>query len=486
MDEESTIEEVSKFSHTHEYSLSIKRVTWLTMAIIIIMAILYPITSFPPHFESYFSVMYFHSIGVGIAALAVYLVISSFNLQKHEPPLDFPLHYRAFAAVIFATIGGILYLNPTINTYIEDIPLGLFVVAFIIIGDVGGALFLELFTLPRKIAGVYPEKGNYILRIFPLTSKDLSAYRHMSATYWLTLAAVGSAFIAGLIGFVNLWMRIFGLSFFKGYASMLGLDLAGFLDATLDPHSHEMALAIMAAVIALTAKQFSKSKSDDVKRSVIEIGLWVSFIGVIAMTIVFLAIAFANYEPPTFFQSGPQGINGIAGDDVIMSIIALGSLIAIIPLALSKMLNGKSSWRDSIRISLLGTWVVAYVVNILQAFYIEMNESLFSTVLSANDEIFGNIQPMYGVFVLTTISIILLISDYYQITGIWRRFIGWLMGIGLIISLIGASLWVFINPAIGPYFWIYFIGLLIIGISAAATVCSVRGISITKVSRSEI
>jgi len=115
-----------------------------------------------------------------------------------------------------------------------------------------------------------------------------------------------------------------------------------------------------------------------------------------------------------------------------------------------------------------------------------MNESLFTTVLSANDEIFGNIQPMYGVFVLTVISIILLIVDHYQITGIWRRFIGWLMGIGLIISFIGASLWVFINPVIGPYFWIYFIGLLIIGVSAVATVYSIKGTAIIKVSRSEI
>jgi hypothetical protein len=450
------------------------------------MAILYPIIGFPPNFENYFSVLYFHSIAVGIAALAVYLVISLFDLQKYEPLLDFPLHYRAFAAVIFAALGGILYLNPAINTYIEDIPLGLFIVAFILIGDVGGALFLELFILPRKIAGVYPEKGNYILRILPLTGKDLDAYRRMDPTYWLTLAAIGSAFIAGLIGFVNLWVRIFGLSFFKGYVSMLGLDLAGFLDATLDPHSHEIALAIMAGVIALTAKQFSKSDLDKIKKTAMNIGLWISFIGVIVMTVVFLAISFANYEPPTLFQGGPQGINGIAGDDACMAIIALGSMIMIIPLALSKMLDGRSSWRDSIRITILGAWIVAYIVNILQAFYIEMNESLFTMVLSANDEAFSNIQPMYGIFVLTIISIVLLISDYYRVTGTWRKLIGWPMGIGLVLSFIGASLWVFMNPVIGPYFWIYFIGLLIMGLSMIATAFSVRSVGIVKISRSEV
>ena len=486
----SVIEEVSQVSHTQKYSLSIKRVTWITISIIVIMAVLYPFTSFPPHFENYFSIMYFHSIGVSIAALAVYLVISLFNLQKYEPPLDFPLHYRAFTAVIFAALGGLLYLNPMINTYIEDIPLGLFIVAFILIGDAGGALFVELFILPRKLMGVYPGKNNYcprcILKIFPLTRKELESYRHMDSTYWLTLAAVGSAFIAGLIGFVNLWIRIFGLSFFSGYAFKLGLDATGFLGATLDPHSHEIALAIMAGVIALTAKQFNISKLNDAKRYIINIGLWISFIGVVAMTIVFLAISFANYEPPTFFQSGPQGINGIAGDDACMSIIALGSMIIIIPLALTKMIDRRSSWKDPIRISILGSWVIAYIINIFQAFYIELNQSLYSTVLSANDEIFSIIQPLFGIFVLTAISIILLIADYYQIIGVWRRFIGWLMSIGLVIAFIGAFLWIFVNPIIGSSFWIYFIGLLIIGVSATATIYSVKNVKIIKTTRSEI
>jgi len=35
-----------------------------------------------------------------VAALAAYLLIDVFNLEAYEPPLDFPIRYRAFIAVI--------------------------------------------------------------------------------------------------------------------------------------------------------------------------------------------------------------------------------------------------------------------------------------------------------------------------------------------------------------------------------------------------
>ena len=61
-------------------------------------------------------------------------------------------------------------------------------------------------------------------------------------------------------------------------------------------------------------------------------------------------------------------MNGMAGDDTVMSITALGAMIALIPLALAK-LDGKSSWKDSVRLTILGTWVAAVVNSILEGFY---------------------------------------------------------------------------------------------------------------------
>jgi len=135
--------------------LSLKTLTWATVLITVVMAGLYAILGLPPGLDTYYGVLYFHSIGIGIAALATYLVISIFNLQKYEPPIDFPISYRAYAAVVFACVGGLLYLSPFLDASLPDIPLALYVVAFILIGDVGGALFVQLAILPRKQGRTY-------------------------------------------------------------------------------------------------------------------------------------------------------------------------------------------------------------------------------------------------------------------------------------------------------------------------------------------
>ena len=92
-----------------------------------------------PGLDTTNEVIFFHSIAIGIATIASYLVISIFELQKYEPPLDFPMSYRAFGAVIFAAVGGLLLLSPDLSNLLPDVPLGLFVVTFILIGVVGGA-----------------------------------------------------------------------------------------------------------------------------------------------------------------------------------------------------------------------------------------------------------------------------------------------------------------------------------------------------------
>lgn len=442
------------------------------------MAVLYAILGLPPSLDTYYAKMYFHSIGVGIAALATYLVISIFDLQKHEPPLDFPISYRAFAAVFFAAAGGFFYLSPVLDSWFPDIPLGLYVVAFILLGDVGGALYIQLMFLPRKLAGSYSSKETggvslqYFLRMFP-SRKDWDAYAKMGPAYWLAVIAVGSAFIAGLVGFVNLWVRIFGLSFFTNYATWLGLDVQGFLDATLDPHSHEMAVAIMAGVVALAAQRFGFLDLTKWKRNLARTGLWVSSIGVMAMTIVFLAVSFLNYSPPTLIPSGPEGINGIAGDDAVMSIIALGALITLVPLALTKF-KGKSSWKDSVRMALLGTWIVAFVINVIQAFFIELNEDMFSASLSTNDAVFSELQPMFGIFLLTTIALVLLAVDYYRVIDPLRRVVGWVAGMGTLIALIGGTLWVYLDPTSGAFYWSHILGVMVIGISAIVSSVVIR------------
>ncbi len=479
-------QEVGEVTYTHTYMLSLKTMTWATILVIVVMAGLYAFLGLPPGLDTYYAILYFHSIGIGIAALATYLVISMFDLQKHEPPIDFSISYRAFGAVLFAAVGGIFYLSPLLDAALPDIPLGLFVVAFILIGDVGGALFIQLLILPRKQARTYNPKvklTHYFLRMFP-TRKELQLYSKAGASYWLALLSVGSAFVAGLIGVVNLWVMIFGSSVFSGFVPLFG-DLGTFLGALTGSHSHEMGIAIMTGVVALAAQRFNVLDVKGLRRNIAMVGLWVTSIGIIAVSIVLVLEAVVAFSPPTVFPSGPGGVNGMAGDDTIMTITALGAMITLIPLALTK-LDGKSSWKDSVRLTLLGTWVAAVMNSVIEGFYIEFHQDVFGSTMTANHDVFRNVNPMFGIFTLAALATVLLAVDYYVAAGPLRRMIGWVAGVGLIVATLGSSMWAFSDPSVGGLaYWSYILGVLVVGVSAAMATRAVYVVKVTRVPRSE-
>ncbi len=465
------------------YKISLKTMTWATLAEVAVMALLFGFISFPPSFGTFQEAMYFHSIGIGLAALAVYLILDTFKLYQYEPPMDFPIAYRAFSAVLFGAAGGVVYLIPAIGTVLPGLGTGLFIVAFILLADVGGALFLELMLLPRKQAGTYKPKANYLMRMLPLTRADLAAYRDAGAGYWLAIAAVGSAFLAGLAGFAYLFVYIFGPGILTGWLSFVGVDAPTFLDMVKDPHSHEMALAIMAGVVAIVVVRFGLSETvSRVRRAVTQAGAWIAVVGVIAMTVVLMDVAAFNYSPPTLFMD-PLG-NGVAGDDMAMSIIGLGAMVALVPMIMSRRV-----WKDSVRLTVLGTWIAAVVLNVVEGFYIEFHEDIFSPGgnPTANDTVFASAQPVTAVFLLTALAVAMIIVDYYAVKGIARRLIGWTAAAGLVVVTAGMSLWTFVDPTTGgAFFWLYIAGVVVIGLSVLFAGVAIRPATVVRITRREV
>ncbi|HYM38645.1 MAG TPA: hypothetical protein VEY12_00675 [Thermoplasmata archaeon] len=483
-----TVDEIVATTHTHEYKVTFKSAVWGTLLATVLMAALYAVFGLPPGFDSYYAIMFFHSIGIGIAAMAVFMVIVAFDLRKYEPGLDMPLYYRALSAVLFGSIGGLLFLIPETQA-LRGLPMGFTFLGLLMIADAGGALFIELLLMPRKKAGVYamnyelrpvPTQMGYLSRMLPLRKEDRAAYRRMPMSYWLVLFSVASAFIAGILGFVNLWVMTFGPGIFSGYLSFMGPNY-DILGNTLDPHSHEMALAIMAGVIAIAAERFGVLRTSDVREKVAKLGLSISLAGVVGMTVVFLAIAFGNFSPPTLFAD-PTGTNGMAGDDAVMTIIAVGAMIALVPLALTKReADGQPSWRDPVRLSLLGTWVAAVVISVVAAFYIEFHEDVFQTTLLANDAVFGELQSLFGVFLLTAVSLILLAVDLYKVEGSSRRLVGWAAGLGISIGTAGAIAWAFIDPSTGGIpFAIHLVGIGLTGVAAVVSAVAIHAVPVPK------
>ncbi|HKM75017.1 MAG TPA: hypothetical protein VJZ32_01205 [Candidatus Bathyarchaeia archaeon] len=488
-----TIQELGAVTYTHTYMLSLKALTSATILIMVVMAGLYVFLGLPPGLDTYYQILYFHSVGIGIAALAVFLVISIFDVQRYEPPIDFPIAYRAFAAVIFAAVGGIFYLSPILDAAVPDIPLGLYVVAFILIGDVGGALLVQLLLLPRKQAGTYKPRmkefpprmwPQYVLRMVP-SRKEFSIYSKAGAAYWLVVLSVGSAFVAGLIGVVNLWIRIFGAGVFSGFVPQFG-DVGTFVGTLSGSHSHEMGIAIITGVVAMVAQRFKVLDLKGLRKNAAKVGLLVTSIGIVAISIVLVLEAVIAFAPPTLFQGGPGGVNGMAGDDTTMAITALGAMIVLIPLALTKI-DGKSSWKDSVRLALLGTWIAAVVNSVVEGFYIEFHEDIFGSTLATNHAVFSDVNPLFGIMTLLAVALVLLAVDYYEVGGILRRVTGWVAGVGIIVAILGASLYVFVDPSTGGLsYWLYILGMFVLGVSALAATRGIYTARISKISRTEI
>ena len=451
-------EELGVVTYVHKYLFSLRFLSSATLAIVAVMGGLYFLVGFPPAFDTYYEKMYFHAIGIGLAALAVYLVIHVFKLQRYEPPIDFPMVYRAFIAVVLGALGGLVYLNPSVSNSLADIGLLLFVIAFLLIADVGGALFIELFLLPRKLAQSYNEETtnlfDYIGRVLPVSKSDRGAYARVGIGYWLTLAAIGSAFVAGMLGFINLLLRAVGPSFFGGYMSWLGLDTQGFEDATLDPHSHMMALAIMAGVVGVAAVRFGVLNSESpLRRNLARVGGVISLIGVVGTTLVLGAVALLNFAPPTLFASA-DGVNGMAGDDAVMAVIGLGAMVILVAIVLDRRI-----WSNPLRLSILGTWLAAMILNVGQGFWIELHQDQFTASLAANDESFKVAQPMTGIFLLTTLALVLLLVDVYGVSGRARRIATWTAALGLVGALVGTTMWTFVDPSnSGISFGVYLAG----------------------------
>ncbi|MGZ6299166.1 MAG: hypothetical protein ACXWMN_01575, partial [Candidatus Limnocylindria bacterium] len=389
------------------------------------------------------------------------------------------IRYRAFIAVVFAALGGLLYLNRDVFAALPDLGLGLFLVAFLFIFDVGAAILVELIVLPRKQAGIYDGRSrtlvDYFGRLIPFTAADRAAYAGQRAGYWLAVASTASACVAMVIGFINLWVRAFGPSIFGGYIGWLGLDAAGFQDATLDPHSHMIALAIVAMTVAVVLVRFGVlDTTSRMRRTVARVGAGIAIVGVIGTSLILGAVAFLNFAPPTLFTNGPDGVNGIAGDDLVMTIVFLGAIIVA-----AAVISDPLQRRNGLRLTILGTWVASIAITVVEGIFIELHELQFGGSLAANDAAFASAHPMTGIFLMLVLSLGLLLVDFYGVPARLRRLEIGIAATGLIVAFVGTTLWTFVDPTTtGPAYGLYLVGIVasyLAVLVAGLAVRSVRG-----------
>ncbi|HYA10829.1 MAG TPA: hypothetical protein VEH10_04065 [Thermoplasmata archaeon] len=462
-----------------------KTYVWVTLLVIGVMSALYFVVglgsgaqgSLPPAFGFGASDLYFHSIAIGMAALGVYFVVLVFDLDRYEPAIDFPLCYRALTATVIGAVGAFFYLRPVFTQELAPIPLGLILLGLILLADVGGALLVQLYLLPGKLAGSYdPSQNRFGMIPRWSTLPSWKDFRKMDSTYWLTFTTVIAAFIAGVTGFVVFWMNYFvidiGVSpkFLGGYISWLG-GPQQVLGTTLGSHSHAIVMALLLGVAAVVAKRFNVLALAGWQRKVALVGLWVGITGVIALSVMFFLEAYTTVfpggVPPALFASNPGGslqfysytaANGMASDDTTMLWASLGAMILIVPLLYTR-LNGRPAFRDPVRAAILGTWVLTFLATPVQGFYIEFHEATLHN--NPPDVVFGNLQ-YFALIGIPLVCMALLAVDLYQDKRSARTAAAAFAIFGTLIAVVSGYIYVYYTTATGsPAAWVFGFGLLL-------------------------
>ena len=154
----------------------------------------------------------------------------------------------------------------------------------------------------------------------------------------------------------------------------------------------------------------------------------------------------------------------------------------LIPLMLTSI-RSKPAWKDTLRMSILVTWILAYIATPVEGFFIEFNEATMSG--GATDVVFGN-QQYFALFGITMVTIAFLAVDFYQDRRGSRSMVATLGMLVTIFTVIAGYIYAYVDPGVvnadgtlagtTTWGWIYAGGLLLVSlVIIAAMVAVLRG-----------
>ncbi len=212
------------------------------------------------------------------------------------------------------------------------------------------------------------------LLIFPF--KHRVEYRNVFAGYFLVIIAAISSTIAATMGMIYEYGNLFTYSsipFFNSYVNSIG-GISTFLGNLVTSHSHQMLPAVMGGIVGLTAVLFGYHKLSSKYKLIINVGLIISFIGIISMSYLYWISSFGTYVIPTLFASGSGQMNGLAFDDSQTGIVGIGALIVIIGLIKTFDMRRGSKLAQ---ITAVGTWIGAMAAMVGIGYVMEFNEAYY-------------------------------------------------------------------------------------------------------------
>ena len=396
----------------------------------------------------YWRVMYLHGMLIGMVGLLALLTCSILCLRS--------MHTRMWIAggVLFATI-----LTAVGGIWDRQIPgaesaLVVQILGFVALDEILVVLLLGM------IHEWHARSPN--ARTLPLLA---------------SIFAAGSMLIAALMGHLAGWIMEFGNwpSAIGAYAGSIGEDLGDFTANLVGSHSHDMVVGVMALAVSIAVVQFGYFALKGRARTLAQIGLGLVAVGTIAMTIMYVGMAFTTWAPPNLFTSA-DGTNGIAGDDIVTGVFVMfGGLLALLA-----VVGGSDRFRSiahrPVRLAALWSWILFFAVVVIAGYAIELNEVYFgagdaSATGAAIDAVYTWLHQDIGLFLLPALVLVMLAVERFVAGDRRQGRIAWATVAGTTVTFVGSMIFVFADPALhGPGYIVTTFGLLVVGAALLATI----------------
>jgi hypothetical protein len=382
-------------------------------------------------------VMYLHGLLIGMVGLLSLITIDVFGGGHRGTAYQFVL-WGTLGATVLSGIGGIFDRSVT-----DTFPLWVQIVSFFFLDEILISLSISLF--------------------------HRAAETRIAAT-WLAALSALSMLIAAIMGHIAGWMLEFGdwpKSIIGGYAALAGLRWQDWMANLIGSHSHEMVTGVLALLVATTVGAFGLHREGS---RLTRFGLWLTSLGVIGMTLVYVVAGFSVAQPPTLFA---HGANGLAGDDLVTGVgVMLGGLLTLVGLALERLPERGLRWFA------VATSAMVFVTVVAFGYYIEFQENLYGAgdphaTRAAADAVFTWWHQDFAFFLLPSVLGILLALQRMGAAEHLRHLAGWTLVSGAVIAFVGGLMYIFVDPSrFGPSFSVTSLGLFVLAAGVVVAIWS--------------
>ena len=215
--------------------------------------------------------MFLHGLLIGMVALGALVACQVFEL--HSKHVRVWIALGALAATIPVAIG---IFDKAVPGY--EVPMWIQIVGFFALDEILLTLLVGFVLEYRRRAPVS--------RTLPF----------LGAT-----VATASLLVAAVMGHLAGWLLEFGLTpgALRSFAKSIGYTKAeDWSTALIGSHSHQIAVASMALIVTLLARQFGYGTLSKAPRRVAQVGLVMVPVGVVAMSYVYVRAGFSTWAPP--------------------------------------------------------------------------------------------------------------------------------------------------------------------------------------------